>query len=31
MTDPISRASRTMAQCTEEFVLGSKQKTGTHG
>jgi len=32
MTDPISRASRTMAQCTEEFVLGGdKQKTGTHG
>jgi len=32
MTDPISRASRTMAQCTEEFVLaGSKPKTGTHG
>ncbi len=32
MTDPISRASRTMAQCTEEFVLGgSKQVTGTHG
>ncbi len=32
MTDPISRASRTMAQCTEEFVLaGSKQMTGTHG
>ncbi len=32
MTDPISRASRTMAQCTEEFVLaGSKQKSGTHG
>ena len=31
MTDPISRASRTMAQCTEEFVLGgAKQKTGTH-
>ncbi len=32
MTDPISRASRTMAQCTEEFVNGkSTQKTGTHG
>jgi NADH-quinone oxidoreductase subunit G len=30
MTDPISRASRTMARCTEEFVLGT-QKTGTHG
>ena len=33
MTDPISRASRTMAQCTEEFVNGKTpaQKTGTHG
>ncbi len=31
MTDPISRASRTMAQCTEEFVLAGQQKTGTHG
>jgi NADH-quinone oxidoreductase subunit G len=37
MTDPISRASRTMAQCTEEFVLGgakqkpSELKSGTHG
>ena len=35
MTDPISRASRTMAQCTDEFVLGSKggskKATGTHG
>ena len=31
MTDPISRASRTMAQCAEEFVLGGKAKTGTHG
>ena len=36
MTDPISRNSRTMAQCTEEFVHGrpsspSVQKTGTHG
>jgi len=31
MTDPISRASRTMAQCTEEFVMGSKARTGTHG
>ncbi|MBL8628053.1 MAG: NADH-quinone oxidoreductase subunit G [Rhodospirillaceae bacterium] len=30
MTDPISRASRTMAQCTEEFVMGTKG-TGTHG
>ncbi len=31
MTDPISRASRTMAQCSEEFVLGGKLKSGTHG
>jgi NADH-quinone oxidoreductase subunit G len=32
VTDPISRASRTMAQCTEEFVLGtSSLKSGTHG
>jgi NADH-quinone oxidoreductase subunit G len=31
-TDPISRASRTMAQCTQEFVLGKNQKaTGTDG
>ena len=31
MTDPISRASRTMALCTEEFVLGGAKKTGTDG
>ena len=32
MTDPISRASETMAECTEVFVLGGEQKaTGTHG
>jgi len=31
MTDPISRASRTMAQCTEEFVTGPAKKTGTDG
>lgn len=31
MTDPISRASRTMAQCAEEFVMGGKARTGTHG
>jgi len=31
MTDPISRASRTMAQCTEEFTMGGKARTGTHG
>ena len=28
MTDPISRASRTMARCTEDFVLGGAKKTG---
>ena len=31
MTDPISRASVTMAKCTETFVLPAKEKTGTHG
>ena len=31
MTDPISRASRTMAQCTEAFGQTSQRKTGTHG
>jgi NADH-quinone oxidoreductase subunit G len=32
MTDPISRASRTMAQCTEAFAAqASSRKTGTHG
>ena len=31
MTDPISRASETMAQCTEAFGAGQAQKTGTHG
>jgi NADH-quinone oxidoreductase subunit G len=31
MTDPISRASETMAKCTEIYVLGRQQKTGTHG
>ncbi len=31
-TDPISRASQTMAQCTQEFVLGQSGKaTGTDG
>jgi NADH-quinone oxidoreductase subunit G len=30
MTDPISRASVTMAECTEAFS-GPKAKTGTHG
>ena len=31
MTDPISRASPTMAACTEAFVTGSARKTGTDG
>ncbi|MGF1631086.1 MAG: NADH-quinone oxidoreductase subunit NuoG [Kiloniellaceae bacterium] len=32
MTDPISRASETMAQCVEAFSLGvRKRATGTHG
>ncbi|MDR3518258.1 MAG: NADH-quinone oxidoreductase subunit NuoG [Azospirillaceae bacterium] len=31
MTDPISRASVTMAQCTEAFILPAREKTGTHG
>ncbi len=31
MTDPISRASLTMARCTEEFVTGETKKTGTDG
>ncbi|MGH6916097.1 MAG: hypothetical protein ACREJ0_00140, partial [Geminicoccaceae bacterium] len=31
MTDPISRASETMAKCTEAFVLGPRRKTGTNG
>ncbi|MGB1547529.1 MAG: NADH-quinone oxidoreductase subunit NuoG [Alphaproteobacteria bacterium] len=31
MTDPISRASPTMAACTEAFVLPAREKTGTHG
>ena len=31
MTDPISRASQTMARCTEEFVTGETKKTGTDG
>ena len=31
-TDPISRASQTMAQCTQEFVMGQSGKaTGTDG
>jgi len=31
MTDPISRASETMADCTEVFVLGRREATGTDG
>jgi len=31
MTDPISRASKTMAECTALFVGGGQQRTGTHG
>ena len=32
MTDPISRASKTMAECTEAFGLGAKGgATGTDG
>ncbi|HWB51953.1 MAG TPA: hypothetical protein VG651_22795, partial [Stellaceae bacterium] len=29
--DPISRASPTMAECSELFVTGAKPRTGTHG
>ncbi|MBO6520740.1 MAG: NADH-quinone oxidoreductase subunit G [Rhodospirillales bacterium] len=31
MTDPISRASETMAKCTETFLGSPEQKTGTDG
>jgi NADH-quinone oxidoreductase subunit G len=31
MTDPVSRASETMAQCTREFVNAGEGATGTHG
>ncbi len=31
MTDPISRASETMAECTETYVRAAPEKTGTHG
>ncbi|TAL27372.1 MAG: NADH-quinone oxidoreductase subunit G, partial [Alphaproteobacteria bacterium] len=31
MTDPISRASKVMAECTEAFLQDKKGKTGTHG
>ncbi|WP_425290136.1 hypothetical protein, partial [Shewanella algae] len=31
MTDPISRASPTMAECTVTFAPTPLSKTGTHG
>ncbi len=31
MTDSISRASETMAECTSQFLGGAAGKTGTHG
>jgi NADH-quinone oxidoreductase subunit G len=31
MTDPISRASETMAKCTETFGTAEAEATGTHG
>jgi len=31
MTDPISRASETMAKCVETFGLADAGATGTHG
>ena len=31
MTDPISRASRTMAECTAAFAVPGRQATGTDG
>ena len=31
MTDPISRASQTMAECTRQFVNGGAERTGTDG
>jgi len=31
MTDPISRASTTMAECTAAFVNNTAERTGTHG
>ena len=31
MTDPISRASETMAKCTREFAQTSVPRTGTDG
>jgi NADH-quinone oxidoreductase subunit G len=31
MTDPIGRASDTMAECTRTFLNGGAARTGTHG
>ena len=31
MTDPISRASETMAKCVETFIAPDAEATGTHG
>ena len=31
MTDPISRASETMADCTAVFVANTREATGTDG
>ncbi|HEY1721315.1 MAG TPA: NADH-quinone oxidoreductase subunit NuoG [Magnetospirillaceae bacterium] len=31
MTDAISRASKTMAECTTAFVQNAQKRTGTHG
>jgi NADH-quinone oxidoreductase subunit G len=31
MTDPISRASETMAECTQTYVRGTQERTGTDG
>jgi NADH-quinone oxidoreductase subunit G len=31
MTDPISRASPTMAKCAEQFLAGAQPRTGTDG
>ena len=31
MTDPISRASETMAKCTDTFAGAQDRMTGTHG
>ncbi len=30
MTDPISRASETMAACTQTFLGAEERRTGTH-